>query len=106
MAMTLPRTGDAALWIAFGTALCALRSDFQKALENLPPLHPGQKLLFDGRKVVEFVGEDRDNYSLRMALRGVSRSCHGRSPTDGRAPGTISCSEKNKQVDGCELHLR
>jgi len=46
--MLVPRLHGAAPWVAFGTALAALRHHFPRAVSDLPPLQRDQIVLLDG----------------------------------------------------------
>ena len=59
LAMVLPLLLDCPEWIATGCALAAIKQDFLPKIECMPPFESGQKLLLDGRYIVEYVGEEK-----------------------------------------------
>lgn len=73
-AIVFPRAGDAARWVAAGAALAAVRADFSAGRPALPPLRLKDRLLVDGRYVVEYAGEDvaQDGTPLlRLRMEGT-----------------------------------
>ena len=58
LAMIFPLLLDCPEWIAVGCSLAAIKQDFLPNIESLPTFSPGQKLLLDGKYVVEYVKEE------------------------------------------------
>ena len=76
LAMIFPLLLDCPEWIAVGCSLAAIKQDFLPNIESLTPFSPGQKLLLDGKYVVEYVeGEELDGTQfLWMKMSAKSRA--------------------------------
>lgn len=74
LAMIFPLLLDCPEWIAVGCSLAAIKRDFLPNIKGLTRFTPGQKLLLDGKYVVEFVGgEELDGTQflwMKMSARG------------------------------------
>lgn len=69
LAFLFPTAFDSAVWIAVGSALALIRTDFLPAVENLPAFSKGQRLILDNKWVVEFDGEEKINGQRFMWLK-------------------------------------
>lgn len=65
LAMIFPLLLDCPEWIAVGCSLAAIKQDFLPNIEKLPTFSPGQKLLLDGKYVVEYV-EEKQEYGTQF----------------------------------------
>ena len=82
LAMIFPLLLDCPEWIAVGCSLAAIQRDFQPTIETRAPFAPGQKLLLDGRYVVEYVKEEKfDGTPLLWMKTGAKRKA-GQKPPD------------------------
>ena len=82
LAMIFPLLLDCPGWIAVGCSLAAIKKEFQPAIENLEPFSPGQKLLLDGKYVVEYVRRNNVNGSPFFVVRMNAKSKAGQKPTN------------------------
>ncbi len=84
LAMVFPLLLDCPEWIAVGCSLAAIKKAFQPAIENLAPFSPGQKLLLDGKYVVEYVKEEELNGTQFLWMKTSAKSKAGQKPSDTR----------------------
>ena len=82
LAMIFPRLLDCPEWIAVGCSLAAIKKEFQPTIENLEPFSPGQKLLLDGKYVVEYVRRKNVNGRPFLVVRMNAKSKAGQKPTN------------------------
>ena len=80
LVMIFPLLLDCPEWIAVGCSLATIKRDFQPAIENLVAFSPGQKLLLDGKYVVEYVGRNNINGSPFFVVRMNAKSKAGYKP--------------------------
>ena len=59
LAMIFPLLLDCPEWIAVGCSLAAIKQDFLLNIERLPTFSPGQKLLLDGKHIVEYLNQEK-----------------------------------------------
>ena len=59
LAMIFPLLLDCPEWIAVGCSLAEIKQDFLLNIERLPTFSPGQKLLLDGKHIVEYLNQEK-----------------------------------------------
>ena len=82
LAMIFPRLLDCPEWIAVGCSLAAIKRDFQPAIENLAPFSQGQKLLLDGKYVVEYINEGISYGTQLLWMKTSAKSKAGQKSPD------------------------
>lgn len=81
LAMIFPLLLDCPEWIAVGCSLAAIKQEFLPNIESLtPPFSPGQKLLLDGKYVVEYVKEEELYGTQFLWMKMSAKSKSGRKP--------------------------
>ena len=80
LAMIFPLLLDCPEWIAVGCSLAAIKQDFFSDIESLTPFSPGQKLLLDGKYVVEYVKEEELYGAHFLWMKMSAKSKSGRKP--------------------------
>ena len=78
LAMIFPLLLDCPEWIAVGCSLAAIKQDFLPNIES--PFSPGQKLLLDGKYVVEYVKEEELYGTQFLWMKMSAKSKSGRKP--------------------------
>ena len=82
LAMIFPLLLDCPEWIAVGCSLAAIKQDFFPNIERLPTFSPGQKLLLDGKYVVEFVKEEELYGTQFLWMKMSAKSKAGQKPVN------------------------
>ena len=80
LAMIFPLLLDCPEWIAVGCSLSAIKQDFFSDIKSLTPFSPGQKLLLDGKYVVEYVKEEELYGAHFLWMKMSAKSKSGRKP--------------------------
>ncbi len=88
LAMIFPLLLDCPEWIALGCSLAAIKQDFLPNIES--PFSPGQKLLLDGKYVVEYVKEEELYGTQFLWMKMSAKSKSGRKPENTRKTFPIS----------------
>lgn len=81
LAMIFPLLLDCPEWIAVGCSLAAIKRDFLPAIKSLAPFRLGQKLLLDGKDVVEYAGEKKFGGTPFLFMKMSAKSKSGRRPS-------------------------
>ncbi|MDE2888241.1 MAG: DrmE family protein [Gemmatimonadota bacterium] len=69
-------------WIAVVCSLSAVKQEFLPTIGNLAPFSPGQKLLLDGRFIVEYVRQEIKYGDPFIVVRMSAKSKAGEKPTN------------------------
>lgn len=80
LAMFFPRLLDCPEWVAVGCTLAVLRKDFFSNIGNLTRFNSGQKLLLDGKCVVEFESEQEIGGERHLWMRMSAKGKPGQKP--------------------------
>ncbi|MDE0682732.1 MAG: DrmE family protein [Candidatus Poribacteria bacterium] len=99
LAMTFPLLLDCPEWIAVGCSLAAIKRDFQPAIENLAPFSPGQKLLLDGKYVVEYIKEETLHGTQLLWMKTSAKSKAGQRSPDTKKGFRIGQRLRFQPVD-------
>ncbi len=82
LAMIFPLLLDCPEWIAVGCSLAAIKQDFLPTIESLEPFSSGQKLLLDGKYIVEYVRQEHKYGDPFFVVRMSSKGKAGQKPTN------------------------
>ena len=82
LAIIFPLLLDCPEWIAVGCALSAIKQEFLPTIGNWAPFSPGQKLLLDGRFIVEYVRQENKYGDPFIVVRMSAKSKAGEKPTN------------------------
>ena len=82
LAMIFPLLLDCPEWIAVGCSLAAIKQDFLPNIESLPPFFSGQKLLLDGKHVVEYLNEEKLYGTQRLWMKMSAKQKSGQKVSD------------------------
>ncbi|MDE2801141.1 MAG: DrmE family protein [Gemmatimonadota bacterium] len=82
LAMIFPLLLDCPEWIAVGCSLAAIKQDFLPNIETLPPFSSGQKLLLDGKHVVEYLNEEELYGTQRLWMKMSAKQKSGQKVSD------------------------
>ena len=99
LAMIFPLLLDCPEWIAVGCSLAAIKRDFQPAIENLAPFSPGQKLLLDGKYVVEYINEENSYGTQLLWMKTSAKSKAGQKSPDTKKGFRIDQRLRFQPVD-------
>ena len=80
LAMIFPLLLDCPEWIAVGCSLAAIKQDFLPNIESLTSFFSGQKLLLDGKYVVEYVKEEELYGTQFFWMKMSAKSKAGQKP--------------------------
>ena len=80
LAMIFPLLLDCPEWIAVGCSLAAIKQDFLPNIESLTSFFSGQKLLLDGKYVVEYVKEEELYGTQFLWMKMSAKSKAGQKP--------------------------
>jgi len=99
LAMIFPLLLDSPEWIAVGCSLAAIKKDFQPAVENLASFSPGQKLLLDGKYVVEYIKEETLHGTQLLWMKTSAKSKAGQRSPDTKKGFRIDQRLRFQPVD-------